>query len=75
MLYVCLSFKSHLVCSYLCLYGQLVGDLQLSQLQRQLKPVFWVCGHSQRLLLETLKRQRHKTHQHATSPKCTSLLE
>ena len=49
------------VCSYLCLHSQLVGDLQLSQLQRQFKPVLWVCGHSQRLLLEALKKTKKQT--------------
>lgn len=57
---------TQLVCSYLCFDSQLVGNLQLSQLQRQLEPVLCVCGHSKRLLFETLSRERNKTHQQAT---------
>lgn len=47
--------------SHLCLHSQLVGNLQLSQLQCQLKPVLRVCGYSQGLLFETLNRHRKKT--------------
>lgn len=61
---ICLN--SQPVCSYLCLNSQLVGNLQLPQLQCQLKPVLWICGHGQCLLFETLNRQRSKPHQHAT---------
>lgn len=42
------------VCSDLCLQGQLVGYVDFSQLQSQVKLVFWVRGHSQSLLLEAL---------------------
>ncbi len=49
------------VCSDLCLQGQLVGYLDVSQLQGQVKLVFWVGGHSQGLLFEALHDAR-KTH-------------
>ena len=38
----------------LCLQGQLVGYVDFSQLQSQVKLVFRVRGHSQSLLLEAL---------------------
>lgn len=50
-------------CSHLCLQGQLVGYLHLSQLQGQFKLVFWVSGHSQGLLPEALHgTRRNKKH-------------
>ena len=44
--------------SDLCLQGQLVGYVDLSQLQSQLKLVFWVSGYSQGLLFEALHNAR-----------------
>lgn len=55
---VCLQNLS--VQPHLCLHGQLVGYLQLSQLQCQLKPVFWVCGYSQSLLFESLNGHKEE---------------
>lgn len=49
------------MCSNLCLQGQLVGYRDLSQLQGQVKLVFWVSGHSQSLLSEALHNTRKHT--------------
>lgn len=49
------------VCSDLCLQGQLVGYLDLSQLKSQVKLVFWVNRHSQSLLFEALDNTRKHT--------------
>lgn len=49
-----LSYNGCKLISDLCLQCQLVGCFELSKLQSKFKLVFWVSGHSQRLLFETL---------------------
>lgn len=54
------GLQTQAVQPHLCLHGQLVGYLQLSQLQCQLEPVFWVCRYSQSLLLESLSGHKEE---------------
>lgn len=53
----CLCVYVH-ACSDLSLQGQLVGYLDLSQVQGQVKLVLRVSGHGQGLLSEALHRQK-----------------
>lgn len=52
--------------SNLCFGGELVGCLNVSQLQGQFKPMLRVSGHSQGLLLEALDDSK-KSHQQKLS--------
>ena len=49
-----LSFLGKLACSYLGLFGKLVGDLEVAELDGKLKLVLSVTGHCHRLRLEAL---------------------